>query len=334
MSLIDAFIERARQSPRRIVFPEGTSARILQAAAALRDRCIANPVLLGRPDAVTAAAAEAGVSLDGIDLIDVLDERRLGVYTTAYLDRHGNERGVSEAIGRRLVRKPLMFGSMMVALGEADAMVAGAEAQTALVILYATAGIGLAEGVSASSSFFLMVLPQFGDERDVPRIFADCAVNVDPDAETLAAIAVASARTGAALLPGDPRVALLSFSTRGSADHALVEKVREATALAQAALPDVLIDGELQLDTAVVPRVAARKAPDSPLEGRANVLVFPGLEAGNICYKSVQYMAGAVAYGPILQGFRRPVSDLSRGATADDIVGTTAILSVMAGPDA
>jgi len=334
VGLIDEFVARARQAPRRVVFPEGTSKRILRAVRVLADRRVAAPVVVGGPDEVAAAAADAGIGLAGIEVVHTTEAARLERYAAAYLAAHADAPGMNERLALRLVRKRPMFASMMVNVGEADAMIAGAESATATVILYATGGIGLAEGVSTPSSFFIMVLPQWGDRRDVSLVFADCAVNVEPDAEALAAIAVASARSAAALLPEEPRVAMLSFSTRGSASHPLVDKVREATALAQAALPGVKIEGELQADAALVPRVAAGKAPDGPVAGRANVLIFPDLEAGNICYKCVQHMAGAAAYGPILQGFRRPVSDLSRGATTEDIVGTAAILSAMAGAGA
>lgn len=278
MSALETAIARAKARNARVVLPELEDDRIAQAAEQLRANGICEPIALGEN-------------------------------TEAYVSALVEARGVKEALARRMLSRPLFRAAAMVAVGEADAMVAGAVASTKKVIEAAHIGIGLAEGVSVPSSFFLM---RFPDEREV--IFADCGLNVDPDAEALAAIARASERSGAALL-GEAQVALLSFSTGASGAGPSVDKVRaaaEATGFA----------GPLQGDAALNPRVAEMKGLGA---GDANVLVFPSLDAGNIAYKLAQELAGAQALGPILQGFRKPVCDLSRGATVQDIVDATAV---------
>ena len=232
-------------------------------------------------------------------------------------------------MARRLVRRPLVYAGMMVACGYADGMVGGVTCPTAKVLQAAALTIGYAEGVSAPSSFFIMVVPRLRDGKDVPLIFADCAVTIDPTAEGLAEIAVASAVNARRLLGLVPRVAMLSFSTAGSAAHESVSKVKKAAELAAARLPEGFVEGEMQFDAAVSPAVARHKIKgESNVAGRANVLIFPDLNSGNIAYKAVQYLAGAEALGPILQGFARPVNDLSRGASVEDIVAITAITAL------
>jgi phosphate acetyltransferase len=315
---------------RRIVLPEGGDERIVRAARRLRDQGLAQPVLLGTADAIGAAAARAGALLDGIERVDPEHDPRLEAYAAAYAAGRPNP---NPGVARRLLRRPLPFAGMMLRAGEVDAMLAGAAHPTARVIEAGLMTVGLAAGIATPSSFFLMTVPYFDGGGERSFVYADCAVNIDPDAATLADIAIASADSARRLLGETPRVALLSFSTRGSASHARVDKVRQAVEIARSRAPGLAIDGELQADAALIARVAARKL-DAPGEvaGRANVLVFPDLDSGNIAYKLTQYMAGARAIGPVLQGFARPVGDLSRGATVDDVVDAARLLLAQAEP--
>jgi phosphate acetyltransferase len=305
----------------RVVLPESGDARVLTAARRLVDEGLAHPILIGATAEVTSHATAAGISLEGVTLIDpkaVADNRWAG----AVLAQRPT---MTASMARKLLSKPLYLGGAMVASGDARALVAGVANSTKRVIEAALMTVGLADGISTPSSFFLMTCPSaLGGARTV--VFADCAVNADPDANQLADIAIASAASASAVLGVVPRVAFLSFSTHGSASHPHVDKVKAALARAQALRPDIAFDGELQADAALSQVVAAKKVTvPSAVAGSANVLVFPDLDAGNIAYKLTQYLGGAVATGPFLQGFAKPVSDLSRGASVDDIVATVVI---------
>ena len=325
MSELDRLTDLARRSSRTAVLTDASDERAVRAAALLVENHIATPILTGEEQLVRSVAASCGVSLDGIKIVDPIQD-----YYNA--ERYAEEctklrRPVTLEDGREMMRDPLLFGTMMVRLGDADALVAGASIPTAQVIAAGLKLIGTPPNVTTASSYIVLLLPETAAQRARTLIVADCAVNIDPDATQLSEIVLATAGNAKKLLDSEPRIALLSFSSKGSARHEKVDKVTEALELVRKQDSEILVDGEFQLDSAIDPRTALLKIKEpSEVAGRANVLIFPDLSSGNIGYKIAQYLGGAQAIGPILQGFAKPISDLSRGATVDDIVKSTIVL--------
>lgn len=327
-NLIEELQSKARKNPKRIVFPEATEEKILLAARRVRDMGIAFPVLVGNRDAIIEAAKKINISLDGIEIVDHADASIVDKYVSEYTNINPD---MPASAVKRMMRDPLNFAAIMVKLNKVDGMVAGLSHTTGEVIMASEMLIGLKEGISTVSSMGVVEIPGYQGSTGNLLAIADCAVCPAPEPNELADIAITTADTVRSLLGWEPRVALLSFSTKGSAAHENVDKVVKALEIAREKRPDLLIDGELQLDSAIVPEVAAKKIKgDSPVAGRANVLIFPDLNASNIGVKLLQRFAKAVAYGPMLQGFARPVSDLSRGAPVEEIVGAITMLVVRA----
>ncbi|MBP1785419.1 phosphate acetyltransferase [Micromonospora sp. HB375] len=319
-------IDRARAQRRRLVLPEGADERILRATEVLLRRGVAEITLLGRPDEIARRTRELGVDLGDAQVVDPATSPWRDEFAQAYAQLRAH-RGVTVELAHDIVAQPNYFGTMMVQTGHADGMVSGATHTTAATIRPAFEIIRTVPGVSVASSVFFMLL------ADRVLVYGDCAVNPDPDADQLADIAISSADT-AARFGIEPRVAMLSYSTGSSGAGADVEKVAAATKLVRERRPDLLVEGPIQYDAAIDPQVAATKLPDSPVAGRATVFIFPDLNTGNNTYKAVQRSAGAVAVGPVMQGLRRPVNDLSRGATVPDIVNTVAITAIQAAAEA
>jgi len=329
MSFIGKIHDKAKSNRKKIVLPEGTEPRMVKAVPIILEKEIADVVLLGDQQDIKDVALEHGVDLTGVEIINPLESDKLSDYAQTYYELR-KHKGISLEQAQEQIKDPLYYGAMMVKKGDADGKVAGAANSTGNVLRAAIKIVGTAEGISVISGAFIMIVQDKDFGTDGLMVFGDCAVNPDPNANQLAEIAISSAKTAKDLAGIDPRVAMLSFSTNGSAKHEFVDKVQEATKIAQEAQPELKIDGEMQSDAAIVPVVAQKKYPDSELAGTANVLIFPDLEAGNICYKLVQRLAHAEAIGPVLQGIAKPVNDLSRGCNVQDIVNVVAITAVQA----
>ena len=331
MKLSQLIREKAKKNPKIIVLPEGEEPRMIKAAETIINEGFASLILLGREENIKSKARELGIDLPNkIKIINPKDSERLKEYAESYYQIRKNK-GVSLDEAYQLLENPLYFGALMVYHDDADGLVAGSVNATGDVFRPALQTIKTAPGINIVSSSFVMVVPDCPYGENGIIVFADCALNPEPNAEQLADVAIASAATGKALVGFEPRVAMLSFSTKGSGKHPLIDKVVEATKIAKEKKPELLIDGELQADAALIPSIGERKAPNSKIAGKANVLIFPDLNSGNIAYKLIERLAKAEAIGPISQGMRKPVNDLSRGCSAEDIVNVVAITVLQAG---
>jgi len=330
MSFIDGIKERAKQDIKTIVLPESEDERTLRATAKILEEKTANIILIGDEATVKADAEKYGVNIDGATIINPETSDKLEEYVNTLYELRKAKGMTPEAAREALLSDRTTFGVMVLKTGSADGLVSGACHSTANTLRPALQILRTAPGAKLVSGFFIMDVPNCEFGYNGTFAFADCGLNQDPDSESLAAIANDTANTFRTLVGAEPKVAFLSHSTKGSAKHACVDKVCNAVAIAHEQYPDLVCDGELQLDAAIVPSVAASKAPGSPVAGQANVLIFPNLDCGNIGYKLVQRLAKAEAYGPMLQGIAKPVNDLSRGCSWEDIVGVVALTAVQA----
>lgn len=329
MAFIEKICKMAQTDRKRIVLPEGEEERTIRASEVIKDNSLADIILVGDIGVIKEKASEFGVNLEGIEIIDPKTSKKTDAYANEFYELRKNK-GMTLEKALETMQDCLYFGTMMVKMGEADGLVSGAIHTTGDLLRPGMQIIKTAPGIKVVSSFFIMELPSNEYGEDGLLLFADCAVNPNPNAEELASIAISTAENAKCLCNFEPKVAMLSFSTMGSAKHELVDKVAKATEIAKNARPDLQIDGELQLDAAIVPSVGKQKAPNSTVAGNANVLVFPDLQSGNIGYKLVQRFANAEAIGPICQGFAKPINDLSRGCSVQDIVNVVAVTAVQA----
>lgn len=329
MSFIDGIKERARKEIKNIILPEATDLRILKAAQIVKNEGYAKVTLVGDEEKVREIAKENNIELGETKIIDPNKSEKTEQYANTLYELR-KAKGMTEEEAHKLILDPVYFGMIMVKLGEADGLVSGAAHSTSNTLRPALQILKTAPGTKLVSAFFIMVVPNCEYGANGTFIFADSGLNEEPDSEKLSEIAISSSKSFKQLVGEEPKVAMLSYSTYGSAHSASTEKMVEATKLVKEKAPEILVDGELQLDAAIVPEVAEFKAPGSPLKGKANVLIFPDLGAGNIGYKLTQRLAKAEAYGPLCQGIAKPVNDLSRGCNAQDVAGVIAITAVQA----
>lgn len=327
MNVMSKIWDKAKKNKKVIALPEGSEERTIRAAGIIKKEGLAEPVLIGSREVILASAEKFNINLADIRIIEPLKSSQFENYVKGFYELR-KAKGVTVQSSEQTMKDEIYYATMMVKTGDADGMVSGAVHSTGDLLRPALQIIKTLPGISIVSSSFIMELPdnEFGDDGII--LFADCAINPNPDAEELASIAIATAGTAKSLCGMEPKVAMLSFSTKGSAKHELVDKVVEATKIAKEKAPELMIDGELQLDAALIKKIGEMKAPGSPVAGKANVLIFPDLQAGNIGYKLVQRLAKAEAIGPVSQGFAKPVNDLSRGCSVNDIVNVVAITAV------
>jgi phosphate acetyltransferase len=322
--------ERAKGKKRHVVLPEGTEPRMIEASKKIVAEQIASVTLLGDEKTIARLAGEHGLDTNSVQIVDPASSSDFDGYVDEFMEMR-KAKGITKDQAKAAIANPLYFGAMMVRHDKADGSVAGSINTTGDVLRAAIQVLGLKEGIEVVSSCFMMTLPKYMDEENKVFLYADGAVVPNPDPEQLASITASTAETMQNLLGIEPKIAMLSFSTKGSASHPDVDKVLAALEIIKKKHPHLKVDGELQVDAAIVPKVAASKAPGSPVAGSANVLIFPDLDAGNIAYKLTQRLAGATATGPIIQGLAKPANDLSRGCSADDIVDVTAIAMLLRG---
>ena len=329
MSFIDQIKQRAKNEIKTIVLPEATDVRILEAAQIVKNEGYAKVILVGQEEQVRQIAKEKGIDIGDTQIIDPEKSDKINEYANTLYELRKNK-GMTEEQAKQLVLDPVYYGMIMVKLGEADGLVSGAAHSTSDTLRPALQILRTAPGTKLVSAFFIMVVPNCEHGANGTFVFGDCGLNEEPNAEALSEIAISSSKSFEQLVGEEAKVAMLSYSTYGSAHSASTEKVIEATKLVKEKVPNLLVDGEMQLDAAIIPEVAESKAKGSPVGGKANVLVFPDLGAGNIGYKLVQRLAKAEAYGPLCQGIAKPVNDLSRGCSSQDVAGVVAITAVQA----
>ncbi len=330
MNTLESIIKKAKVTRKRIVLSEGEDPRVIKAAIKAKKTFLAEPILIGKDDNIKAKITNFGGEPNDFEILNPIKVSHLEKYASEYAILRKN-RVISVQEARVKVMEPLNFAAMMVRMKDADGTIGGAVATTSETVTAAMKIIGKAEGINTVSSFFLMILDKRYHPKKETLIFSDCGLVIEPTVMQLTEIAKASIRSHNLLIGGEPRVALLSFSTRGSARHKRVRLVTDATELLKTMLPNVNIDGELQFDSAFVPTVSERKSKDSSLKGEANIMVFPNLDSANIGYKIAERLGGARAIGPILQGLSSPANDLSRGCSVDDICDLIAVTAVQAG---